>query len=494
MKIALVTKSLFLLLLIFGPLVHALTPQPRADPMCGYMSTEAKIYCYGGQRFADGGGATSSFDQYFFSMSLTQDWQVTDMQNGWEHITEDVGENTNFAMEVIPNQNIIFMHGGAISALALTRYKAAYINTTDINVGWKEISPAQRGSRVQTQSAILGPDNSTIYIWGGMRNTWTGDMENGDEIRPRQMYTFNVANWQWGTGTLAAAGYTYAKPVLVGTSIYYLGGYTTASNKVSENPMDSVLLYNTDTGAWQTQGIGGSITPSTRIRHTVNLKPSTGEVILFGGQNPVNNSQTRDDYFYILSTQDGNLQWSTRTLGGTSSNLGVLGHSAVVAGDYLFVMFGAVNNDNPAAAYFSLSSEVRVMDINKWSWVTSVSALTPEARSTTANNGRDSKDGGSQENNTGDTNHSAVSTGTIAGIVVGGVADSLRNGSTSKDQHTPFIIQGQPPVFHRTEKPDGLLSVNSDRDPQYSLPPATETDYWCKFYFLKCNMDMSLKF
>ena len=112
------------------------------------MSTEAKIYCYGGQRFADGGGATSSFDQYFFSMSLTQDWQVTDMQNGWEHITEDVGENTNFAMEVIPNQNIIFMHGGAISALALTRYKAAYINTTDINVGWKEISPAQRGSRV----------------------------------------------------------------------------------------------------------------------------------------------------------------------------------------------------------------------------------------------------------------------------------------------------------------------------------------------------------
>ena len=95
---------------------------------------------------------------------------------------------------------------------------------------------------------------------------------------------------------------------------------------------------------------------------------------------------------------------------------------AVVAGDYLFVMFGAVNNDNPAAAYFSLSSEVRVMDINQWSWVTSVSALTPEARSKTANNGGDSKDGGSQENNTGDTNHSAVSTGTIAGIVVGGVA------------------------------------------------------------------------
>ncbi|KAG2216549.1 hypothetical protein INT45_006333 [Circinella minor] len=179
-------------------------------------------------------------------------------------------------------------------------------------------------------------------------------------------------------------------------------------------------------------------------------------------------------------------------------------------------MFGAVNSDNPATAYFSLSNEVRVMDINKWSWVTSVSALTPEALSTTANNGGDSKDSGSQGNNTDGSNQFAVSTGTIVGIVVGGVAGlaiiaglfifffirrrknrkleekdykytndrmppnekehSQRNGSTShpssKDQHIPLIIQGQPPVFHRTEKPDGLLSVNRDHDVEYSLPRA----------------------
>ena len=70
---------------------------------------------------------------------------------------------------------------------------------------------------------------------------------------------------------MAAAGYTYAQPVLVGSSIYYIGGYTTASNIIRANPMDSVLTYNTDSDTWQTLAIGGPVIPSTRMRHTATL-------------------------------------------------------------------------------------------------------------------------------------------------------------------------------------------------------------------------------
>ncbi|KAI7853826.1 hypothetical protein BDC45DRAFT_145299 [Circinella umbellata] len=288
MKNLAVKKRLFslLLLLTSGTVINALPPQPRADQMCGYMPNEAKIYCYGGHRFGANASVTSSFEQYFFSISLTQDWRVTDMQNGWEQITQDLGPNVNFAMEMVPNENLIFMHGGGISTQIQTRYKAAYFNTTDNASGWKQVIPEQTGSRVMTQSAILGPDNSTIYIWGGMRNELTGDMEPGDEKYPLAMYTLDVKSWQWGAGDSAPAGYTYATPVLIGSFIYYIGGYTTASNAIRPNPMDSVLMYNTESGGWQTQTIGGSVIPSTRTRHTVTLKPSTGEVILFGGQNP----------------------------------------------------------------------------------------------------------------------------------------------------------------------------------------------------------------
>ena len=112
------------------------------------MPTEAKIYCYGGQRFGPNATVTSSFNQYFFSMNLTQDWQVADMASGWDQISQDLGPNVNFAMAVVPNENLIFMHGGAISTVVQTRYKAAYFKTTDVISGWKQVIPEQTGSRV----------------------------------------------------------------------------------------------------------------------------------------------------------------------------------------------------------------------------------------------------------------------------------------------------------------------------------------------------------
>ena len=46
-----------------------------------------------------------------------------------------------------------------------------------------------------------------------------------------------------------------------------------------------------------------------------------------GGITIENDGQSRDDYFYILSTQGGKLEWSTRPLIGDFEGLGIIGHS-----------------------------------------------------------------------------------------------------------------------------------------------------------------------
>ncbi|KAI7853819.1 hypothetical protein BDC45DRAFT_510198 [Circinella umbellata] len=243
-------------------------------------------------------------------------------------------------------------------------------------------------------------------------------MEPGDEKYPLSMHTLDIKNWRWGTGSVAPQPLTFAQSVIVGSTIYYIGGYRIEGEIVRANTMDSVLMYNTESSGWQRQSIGGTVTPSTRVGHTVTLKPSTGEIIVFGGVNPGDQGATRDDYFYLLSTQGGNLTWSTRELGGFLDAVGIVGHSSVLAEDYLLVMFGAINWDNKTSIYI-FANDVRVLDVNSWTWLTSISALTPEARLTTTESEESEE---SEEEKGDDNNEPSISIGTIVGAVVGGVA------------------------------------------------------------------------
>ncbi|KAG2226901.1 hypothetical protein INT45_010180 [Circinella minor] len=292
-------------------------------------------------------------------------------------------------------------------------------------------------------------------------------MEPGDEKYPLSMHTLDIKNWRWGTGSVAPLPLTFAQSVIVGSTIYYIGGYRIVEELVRANTMDSVLMYNTDSGGWQRQSIGGTVTPSTRVGHTVTLKPSTGEIIVFGGVNPGDPDATREDYFYLLSTQGGNLTWSTRELG------------AVLAEDYLLVMFGAINWDNKTSIYV-YSNDVRVLDVNAWTWLTSISALTPVARPSSTSD---------LEENDDDNTESSVSIGTIVGAVVGGVAglaiiigiiaflllrrrknrrlekeenkissarmlpDEAEPYGTVKDSSESSTVDDQPPAFISSEKP-----------------------------------------
>ncbi|KAI9252866.1 hypothetical protein BDA99DRAFT_520254 [Phascolomyces articulosus] len=420
-------KSLLLLLLLTSRLlvsVHGLASENRGQAACAYMSSEAKIYCYGGYHYNmyTEGVTTAFYSQYFISLNMTQGWQSnTDIENGWEHENQDYGLNFYTTMVAVPYQKILFMDGGAgtteTGELILPRFKSAYIDI-EANNGWAEVNPSRNGSGVSQHTAVLGSDNNTIYIWGGSRNHWSDGRPVGQEEYPREMSIFNIKDWKWTTGNMAEQGRLYHSVVCVGPSIYYIGGIYGSPSGVTAAPMDVLSTFNTDSGEWQNRDIGGSITPSTRVRHTTTLKPSTGEVILFGGQDPNEaygfNNGSRDDYFYILNTQ-GELSWSTRTLqedGGSFGGYGIHGHCAVLAEDYLFIMFGFINYiDQPYS--FNTTNKIWGMDVNKWSWVSSINAMTPESIPEPIDTT------GSTPGDDGKPN--SISTGAIVGAAVGGV-------------------------------------------------------------------------
>ena len=84
---------------------------------------------------------------------------------------------------------------------------------------------------------------------------------------------------------------------------------------------------------------------------------------------------------------------------------------AILTGDYLFILFGAVNVNNNTET-FTLSQKIRAMDVNSYSWVSFVRGSTSETQSPTTD----------VDQNDETLNDSSVSAGTIAGAVVGGVA------------------------------------------------------------------------
>ncbi|KAI9275927.1 hypothetical protein BDA99DRAFT_588940 [Phascolomyces articulosus] len=387
-------------------LVYSLTPQPRSDHKCVYMSTVAKIFCYGGEWFGptDDGYTRPTMDLIFFSLDLSQRRTITEIQDAWENIDANVGPNTYFAMVAVPTHNLIFMDGGAGArdpdyGTPHVRYKSATYNT-ETGGTWSQVTPERLGTAVNMHTATLGPDNDTIFIWGGERDEDTG-LTPGEAPNPREMFIFDINNKEtpWKTGNVAETTYYTHTGVLVGSLIYYIGGsYISTSEGGREFvPMNIVRTFDTNTEQWGSLPITGDVIPTKRDGHTATLKPSTGEIILFGGYDA-------DDYFYILNTH-GDLSWSNRTIQVTANDSftprQLAAHSTTLAGSYLFIMFGITSNDGIT---INSTNRVWVMDVNQWAWISEFDGIQPQPIPTET----------PVEPNT-------LSGGAIAGIVVGAV-------------------------------------------------------------------------
>ncbi|KAI9256515.1 hypothetical protein BDA99DRAFT_539582 [Phascolomyces articulosus] len=345
---------------------------------CIFMPTVAKIYCYGGVVVMDE-------EQLFISLDLSQSRTIDEIQDGWETVNKNVGENSNFAMVAVPNQNLIYANGGRVGFRAPPLYQSVMFNNIGSNnEEWVEVSPRGSGVLVKGLYILLLMTTliTVILVTTGTNNICTLLLRSVtlESDLSSRMYILDLKNKEspWKIGASAEGGtllYHDHASVLVGASIYYIGGSSINSTgtDVQHIPMDSVRIFDTNSGEWTIRPIGGSLIPSRR-------KPSTGEILVFGGI--VYDIFENTDVAYILNTQGGLLSWSSIRIQPATPNYfdsqTIYGHSAVLAGPYLYILFGYLSNDITLVERGRQTDKIWVMDINQWAWISSVDAIKPE--------------------------------------------------------------------------------------------------------------------
>ncbi|KAI9264110.1 hypothetical protein BDA99DRAFT_559412 [Phascolomyces articulosus] len=316
-------------------------------------------------------------------LDLSQNRTVPELQSAWERVDGDLNGLTNceYAMAYLPNQNVLFMDGGYATDDPANNTLLPYRSETydvQAGTGWTQVIPERPlGSAPTEHTATLGPDNNTVYIWGGFRARFSG-AQDGEYTRPREMFIFDIRNSAspWTTGASAPSGSRGHAAVLVGSSIFYIGGsYIDSLTESGYYAMNSVRVFETESGQWSNRSVGGSDIPTGRQGHTVTLKPTTGEIILFG-EELGHAFDTRS--MYVLNTQGNELSWSKRTVQATDDSTSppaqhkINSHSATLVGPYLFILFGL---STETGGLIITLNETWIMDVDQWAWVSSFDAM-----------------------------------------------------------------------------------------------------------------------
>ncbi|KAI8149006.1 hypothetical protein BJV82DRAFT_590348 [Fennellomyces sp. T-0311] len=410
--------SISIVTFIVIAILHTCIPYVRTEPVAarygaGCVYIEPKIYCYGGRLFSrDDSGQLALASNIFNSLDLSESRDLAALQYSWESIPHVEPEaNYDFGIVAIPDHNAIFIDGGSGKDNP-DGYKSKY-NTTIYMVDDEQWNTDIESGHLHTSGheAILGPGN-IVYVWGGASYP---DIERQEEalIYPLEMFHFHFQTLSWSIGP-AVSSYQVAREWFSaalgsdGVSIYYVGGESPSAPRFENmtryyyepSPMNQILIFDTSGQRWRTENTTG-VTPSTRVFHTLTLKPNTGELILFGGMEPRNKTEFREDYFYLLDTV--NMEWSTRDISAPPGVAHVVttikDHSAVLVDNNLFIIFGLIRNQQS-------TSDVRVLDTELWSWRASISGVS------------DSTDMPPDSDSSG----SGLSPGAIAGAIVGSVA------------------------------------------------------------------------
>ncbi|KAG2219123.1 hypothetical protein INT45_009790 [Circinella minor] len=407
--------------------VRADTPSPRGNHGCVLLRTT--IYCYGGQTRGAGGHVLTS--NLFYRLDLSQEKKVDDLSKSWEEITGgNMGANLYFAMAGISELNTFVIDGGSGSGdVYTTQTPTVTYNATGAGAWNLGINS---GGHPQVHQAV-SDNTSTIYISGGR-----GKAESGALQFPVQMTLFELPSLKFSSTpatlqSVSSQTRLHHKAALAqdGHTIYYIGGIFPAvpfdnsggsMYSYGHVEMSDLLMYDTIEGRWTTDKTTGSILPTPRMDHTLTMKPSTGEFIVYGGTQ-LDTDQPLGDYFYILDPIAKT--WSNRTL-GTSNGAQGLGprhsHAAVLTGNSsLFIIFGSSGTTD---------NRIGVLDIDNYTWLSTVPAVVlteaekekEKEEENGATPGTDQGNGGSISDGDSGVSASGLSSGALAGAIVGAVA------------------------------------------------------------------------
>ncbi|KAI8148909.1 hypothetical protein BJV82DRAFT_590043 [Fennellomyces sp. T-0311] len=408
-----------LLLFASATFVHAETPSGRANHGCVLLQT--KIYCYGGAMRTPDRITTPLANNLFYSLDLSQEKSVSDLQQSWNPLSVvNVGPNFYFAIAALPELNSFVIDGGRGGTEPVPQSMLTVLYNANGDGEWNTSLPLGGHSLVDSHTAVTGPGKNMVYISGGRSSDSYSNITGAAQF-PTQMLTYDPPE-TWSS-TPARLQSTSTQTRLHhkgafgqdGTTIYYIGGiYPAQASDASGSSyyyghieMSDILTYDTVKSVWANVTASG-LHPAPRMDHTLTLKPSTGDLIVYGGTQ-LDSAQPVDDYFYVLDVQS--MTWSNQSLStadGASAGGPCFGHQAILVGNNsLFIIFGSDGSSN---------SNLFVLDINSWTW----QATSPAIQVDDGGNGGGG-DGG-QSDDPSDDGGSDTSAGTIAGAVVGCVA------------------------------------------------------------------------
>ncbi|KAI9253103.1 hypothetical protein EDC94DRAFT_620243 [Helicostylum pulchrum] len=353
--------------LLFNILIYSLAQVPdRFDTSCGYLSQ--KIYCFGGSTGSDVDSVLDS-NLMYLDIVYGSGNSTKELATRWTTIAANtngvnIQSRRNPQSMVLPEGKTMLLSGGwnsdksglvsqTIAYSADNNSWSAYPSYTEPPFGVRQIYYA---------SSVYIPEYG-VGFYGGY------------EIRINQSWTYNGQNMSQydRNGSLRYIGYTsltffdikknvdpwFVFPTqnnlpevfprsqtsvfdTLSNRIFFFGGkYRNSSAGESFHySFENSVTFNVISGAWDSQILGG-FPPSGRIGHTTTLLLSTNrDVLLYGGENSLNDDKPSLDYLFTLNLDS--YKWVQQGIPNSEElDLTRSRHSAVpVYNDTLFIVFG----------------------------------------------------------------------------------------------------------------------------------------------------------
>ncbi|KAI9272443.1 hypothetical protein BY458DRAFT_508820 [Sporodiniella umbellata] len=237
-------------------------------------------------------------------------------------------------------------------------------------------------------SVSVDPNSKLAYYYGGalvktMTPSFTNINASADFMRLDTSQTPVV--WEKMTPSYPAArrppriGHTSN---IINNQLFIMGGMTVGANESNPDPYDrvyadfnSVLVYDIVSNSAATVQTVGDV-PKDRLGYSAVAGPDGRSIVIFGGYTAKDGNSHTAVAPDVYSLDTCTLTWSKKNTGGNKP-AGVFGHGAVSLSEYMVVVLGKLDDAN-------FNSNVSVLDMNQWNWVSKVDGNKLNAQASTS--------------------------------------------------------------------------------------------------------------
>ncbi|KAF0439194.1 galactose oxidase [Gigaspora margarita] len=368
----------FLLYILFFNLITRIdsyTPSPRYFVNSILVGT--KIYFLGGwSKNSDG---TEGCQNSVFYLDLSAPF---DTRNNipWTDLTSTAGIPVSTCWQVSalggPDNSSIYAFGG----MMLDKNITLSVDTTvyEFNTKtqqWNTLNISGTPPKRRKEIQIVQDNSGKVYMFGGLINPstgstktrWFNDMNILDIIG---MSWSKVSNSKHNAPPLQV---DYTATMLNNSVIVYIGGRqtTSSSGKIKNyRSMEEIWTYDTKNASWILVTAIGTV-PGVRIGHSAVLA-SDGRIIVFGGYD--HNFSPANPELAVLDSSTSPFQWSLPNVSNPISPA-LAYHSATLIGDLMIVAFGNVTQQTSTTS--DATSDIYILNISNYTWVTSTDTKIP---------------------------------------------------------------------------------------------------------------------